>query len=168
MTLDANGFDQIGYDALMTAALRGVMREALRKVEAEQALPGQHHFYITYRTDMPGVVMADVLKDRFPEEITIVIQHQFWDLEVHADAFEVVLKFGGVPQHLYVPFAAVTRFADPSVNLLLPFENAEDDISVLDLAEEETAAEDAPAEAETSGAAASGDTVVSLDAFRRK
>ena len=116
--------------------------------------------------------MADVLKDRFPEEITIVIQHQFWDLEVSNDAFEIVLKFGGVPQHLRVPFAAVTRFSDPSVNLLLPFDGDTGDMPVIDIADG-----DAPAR-ETAEATASDDddddtggsddTVVSLDAFRRK
>ena len=171
MTLDGNGaegFDQIGYEELMAAALRAVMREALRKVEKDQALPGAHHFYITYRTNDPGVLMADALRDQYPEEITIVVQHQFWDLEVHKDAFEVVLKFGGVPQHLYVPFAAVTRFTDPSVKVMLPFAQQDANAGALDLEESENLTTEPSEEVAAPADDSDGDTVVSLDAFRRK
>ncbi len=153
--------DYIGYDSLTQAAMRGVMREALAKTAQNGATPGDHHFYISFRTKAPGVKMAEHLVERFPEEMTIVIQHQFWDLETHPDHFEVILKFAGVPQHLAVPYAAVTRFLDPSVNFGLSFEKdgaPSNEARVVDPAAEPSA----PPQAD------GGDTVVSLDAFRRK
>ncbi|MDZ4762345.1 MAG: ClpXP protease specificity-enhancing factor SspB [Alphaproteobacteria bacterium] len=158
--------DEIGYQALTQAALKSVLRAALRKAATLGALPGDHHFYITFRTRMPGVQMADHLKDRFPDEMTIVIQLQYWDFEVHDERFEVGLKFDRVLQHLRIPFAAVTRFFDPSVNFGLQFDPAEDPGSM------ETAPESGgkgAATAAPAGEAAGGEaTVVSLDAFRRK
>ncbi|MEN8877197.1 MAG: ClpXP protease specificity-enhancing factor SspB, partial [Hyphomonas sp.] len=106
--------DYIGYEALTQAAMRGVVREALRKGYNSNGLPGDHHFYLTFRTKAPGVKIADYLVERFPEEMTIVIQHQYWDLEVEDSHFEIILKFSGVPQHLHIPYAAITRFVDPS------------------------------------------------------
>ncbi|MEZ5998739.1 MAG: ClpXP protease specificity-enhancing factor SspB [Hyphomonas sp.] len=154
--------DYIGYEALTQAAMRGVVREALKRAKTNGGLPGDHHFYITYRTKAPGVRMADYLVERFPVDMTIVIQHQFWDLEVHDGHFEIILKFSGVPQHLYVPYAAITRFVDPSVNFGLTFEAPDKDEAVIAPAAEIKADEaDAPA-----GEAAG--TVVNLDAFRRK
>jgi hypothetical protein len=154
--------DYIGYEALTQAAMRGVVREAIRQAATNGAPPGEHHFYVSFRSKAPGVKMADQLVERFPEEMTIVIQHQFWDLEVHDGHFEIVLKFGGVPQHLSVPFAALTRFVDPAVNFGVSFEKVSSD---GDDAIIEPAAEIAK---ETAAPAASGETVVSLDAFRRK
>ena len=158
--------DYIGYEALQHAAMRGVMREALRSVVENGSPPGDHHFYISFRTRAPGVKIADYLIERFPQDMTIVIQHQYWDLEVTDDRFEIILKFSGVPQHLSIPFAAVTRFVDPSVNYGLSFEDepANGDQAVL------TPVEEAPQimRSEEAPETTSSDTVVSLDAFRRK
>lgn len=150
----------IRYDALTQAAMRGVMREALRKVAANGVAPGDHHFYITFRTRAPGVKIAEHLMERFPEEMTIVIQHQFWDLEVHESHFEVILKFSGVPQHLHIPYAAVTRFIDPSANFGLSFERDHSEAGTLSPAGEGGTPK--------LPAAAGEGTVVNLDAFRRK
>ena len=153
--------DYIGYDALTQAAMRGVVRESLKRALANGGLPGDHHFYITFRTKAPGVKVADYLTERFPEDMTIVVQHQFWDLEVNEGHFEIILKFSGVPQHLFVPYAAITRFVDPSVNFGLTFENTNKDAEVIAPAVVfEATAEDT--------ATADAGTVVNLDAFRRK
>lgn len=152
--------DYIGYEALSQAAMRGVVREALRRAKSNGGLPGEHHFYISFRTRAPGVKIAPHLVQRFPEEMTIVVQHQYWDLEVHDGHFEIVLKFSGVPQHLSIPLAAITRFVDPSVNFGLAFETQGKDTSVI------APATEAPAEAEAQKVP--GETVVNLDAYRRK
>lgn len=158
--------DHINYHALTQAALRGVLRTALQNVSKLERMPGDHHFYVTFRTRMQGVQMADYLKDKFPDEMTIVIQHQYWEFEVHDDHFEIILKFSGVPQHMSIPFAAVSRFFDPSVNFGLQFDSdpstiAEGFPTVL------PGVGTAPAEAPATPESAEG-TVVSLDAFRRK
>jgi hypothetical protein len=160
--------DEIGYQALIETAMKGVMRAALKKVSGLGALPGDHHFYITFRTRTPGVQMADHLKDRFPDEMTIVVQHQYWDFEVHDDRFEIILRFGGVPQHLRIPFAAVTRFFDPSTNFALQFNAGE--TPAMDIRPEATGKPiEGPLAAPEGPTAQGGDgTVVSLDAFRRK
>ena len=156
--------DYIGYDALTQAAMRGVVREAIRQAAAGGAPPGDHHFYVTFRSKAPGVKIADHLVERFPDEMTIVIQHQFWDLEVHDGHFEIVLKFNGVPQHLSIPFAALTRFVDPAVNFGVNFEktDATGEVEIVagtpEISETEADATDPD----------NGETVVSLDAFRRK
>lgn len=160
--------DYIGYEALTQAAMRGVIRETLRQVAAEGVPPGEHHFYITFRSKAPGVKMADHLVERFPDEMTIVIQHQFWDLEIEDGHFEIVLKFAGVPQHISVPFAAITRFVDPAVNFALSFEKPAASGGGKDVVAPAT--EDVRAsepEIEDDGAD-EGSTVVSIDAFRRK
>jgi hypothetical protein len=108
------------YDMMVENALRGVVREALI-VAAERGLPGAHHFYITFRTDMPGVDIPDFLKGQYPQEMTIVLEHQFWGLEVDERQFAVTLSFRNLPQRLTVPFAAVTAFSDPSVKFGLEF-----------------------------------------------
>ncbi|KCZ89160.1 hypothetical protein HJA_07682 [Hyphomonas jannaschiana VP2] len=156
--------DYIGYEALTQAAMRGVVREALKRAKANGGLPGDHHFYITFRSKAPGVRMADYLVERFPVDMTIVVQHQFWDLEVHDGHFEIILKFSGVPQHLFVPYAAITRFVDPSVNFGLTFEAQEKDAAVISPASELEETHDEADAAPTSDAG----TVVNLDAFRRK
>lgn len=109
------------YDRMVERALRGVMHDALAHV-AKQGLPGAHHFYITFRTDHPKVQIDQALRARFPQEMTIVLQHQFWDLAVEHDGFMVTLSFNNVPQRLAIPFAAVTAFTDPSVNFGLQFQ----------------------------------------------
>jgi len=110
----------LSYERMVEDALRGVLREAL-KITAAQGLPGAHHFYITFDTTAPGVQIAASLKALHPNEMTIVLQHQFWDLVVEDDFFEIALSFNGVRQHLHVPFSAVTAFADPHAKFGLQF-----------------------------------------------
>jgi hypothetical protein len=104
----------IDYGRLVERALRSVVRDALEQV-ARHGLPGRHHLYITFRTDHPAVVIDDSLRARYPAEMTIVLQHQFWDLEIGADGFAIGLSFSDLPHRLEIPFEAVTVFADPSV-----------------------------------------------------
>ncbi len=149
------GNDVIGYEALMQDALRSVVRAALQTAAGSNGLPGSHHFYLTFRTKAPGVVLSDQLAQRFPDEMTIVLEHQYWDLEVYQDRFRVVLKFGGLPQGVVVPFSALTRFYDPSVRFGLQFETK-------DGAEPAKQEIPDPVPQNLTGA------VVSIDAFRRK
>jgi len=114
--------DLMNYDQMTQLALRGVVRDAIRRVIREDGLPGAHHFYITFLTRFPGVEIDDSLAKKYPEEITIVLEHQFWDLNAYADEFEVTLKFGGIPKYLKVPYHAVSRFHDPSVGFALQFD----------------------------------------------
>ena len=117
----------IPYDEIVQDALRAVVGRVLREVETTGNLPGEHHFYITFKTRMPGVSIPKHLLERFPDEMTIVIQHRFWDLKVEEDNFTVGLSFGGVPATLHVPFNAVTQFHDPAVEFALTFQaNAAD------------------------------------------
>jgi len=113
--------DQIRYDLLTQQALRGVVRNVLTDT-AKKGLPGDHHFYISFDTKADGVHMSDRLRAQYPDEMTIILQHQFWDLKVSDDEFEVGLSFGGVPERLTVPFAAINGFFDPSVQFGLQFE----------------------------------------------
>jgi uncharacterized protein len=154
--------DLIGYARLTQDALRGVVREAL--TIAVDGIPGDHHYYLSFRTRARGVQVASYLAAKYPDEMTIVIQHQYHDLEVSQERFAVTLHFGGVPQRIVVPFAAVTRFYDPSVRFALPFD------AVDDLAPEEVDEDDAlEAEVEpTIATTPETGAVVSLDAFRRK
>jgi hypothetical protein len=113
--------DQIRYDLLTQQALRGVVRNVLGET-AKKGLSGDHHFYISFDTTADGVRMSQRLREQYPEEMTIILQHQFWDLTVSDDSFEVGLSFGGVPERLTVPFAAINGFFDPSVQFGLQFE----------------------------------------------
>jgi hypothetical protein len=113
--------DPLDYGRLVREALRDVPRQALR-LAASEGLCGEHHFYLTFRTSHPGVAMSPGLHARHPGEMTIVIQHQFWDLAVGEDAFSVTLRFGGAPERLHVPFAAVVAFADPAAGFGLRFD----------------------------------------------
>ena len=115
-------------------ALRTVVREALRKV-AKSGLPGEHHFYITCRTNDPGVQLPKYLREQYPDEITLVLQHQFWDLTVEDERFGVNLSFGGKSERIVVPFQAVTGFADPSLDFGLQFKPV-----AVDVADEEQSA----------------------------
>ena len=115
--------DHIRYDVLAQEALRGVLRTVLADV-AKKGLPGEHHFYISFDTRADGVRLSPRMRAQYPEEMTIVLQHQFWDLVASQDGFEVGLSFGGVPERLAVPFAAVKGFFDPSVQFGLQFEQA--------------------------------------------
>ena len=112
----------IPYDEIVQEALRDVVGRVLSAVEATGVLPGGHHFYITFKTRLPGVSIPKHLMERFPDEMTIVIQHRFWDLRVAKDHFTVGLSFGGVPSTLVVPFSAVTDFVDPAVDFSLKFQ----------------------------------------------
>ena len=114
------GKDLIGYNTLVENGLRSVVREALRRV-AEEGWPGSHHAYITFKTAAPGVEVPDFLHTRYPDELTIVLQHQFWDLEVGENSFSVTLSFNKVGQRIVVPFAALTSYADPWVKFGLQF-----------------------------------------------
>ncbi|WP_420962742.1 SspB family protein [Brucella sp. IR073] len=113
--------DLIRYDILAQEALRGVIRKVLSEV-AKAGLPGNHHFFITFLTEAPGVRISSRLKEKYPEQMTIVLQHQFWDLQVTDQHFEVGLSFGDVPERLVIPFSAVRGFYDPSVNFELEFD----------------------------------------------
>ncbi|HUL89638.1 MAG TPA: ClpXP protease specificity-enhancing factor SspB [Pseudolabrys sp.] len=113
--------DQIRYDLLTQQALRGVVRNVLVDT-AKKGLPGDHHFYISFDTHAEGVQLSDRLRAQYPEEMTIILQHQFWDLKVGEEQFEVGLSFGGVPETLTVPFEAINGFFDPSVQFGLQFE----------------------------------------------
>ncbi|MBO0751009.1 MAG: hypothetical protein J2P53_02795 [Bradyrhizobiaceae bacterium] len=112
--------DHIRYDVLTQDALRSVIRTVLSDV-ASKGLPGDHHFFVTFDTRADGVRLSARLKAQYPEEMTIVLQHQFWELKVGADDFDVGLAFGGIPERLHVPFHAVKAFVDPSVQFALQF-----------------------------------------------
>jgi hypothetical protein len=120
--------DYIRYDLLAQAALRGVLRTVLADV-AKKGLPGDHHFKITFNTTAPGVRLSDRMHAQYPQAMTIVLQHQFWDLTVDDEAFEVGLSFGGVGERVAVPFAAVTAFFDPAVQFGLQFEAMPDEMA---------------------------------------
>ena len=113
--------DHIRYDILAQEALRGVMRKVLAEV-AKTGLPGNHHFFITFVTDAPGVRISSRLRERYPDQMTIVIQYQYWDLKVTDAGFEVGLSFSDIPEKLEIPFSAVRGFYDPSVNFELEFD----------------------------------------------
>lgn len=113
--------DHIRYDILAQEALRGVMRKVIAEV-ARTGLPGNHHFFITFMTNAPGVRISTRLKERYPEQMTIVLQYQYWDLKVTESGFEVGLSFSDIPEKLEIPFAAVRGFYDPSVNFELEFD----------------------------------------------
>jgi uncharacterized protein len=175
--------DFIRYDLLAQAALRGVVRTVLADA-AKKGLPGEHHFKITFATTAPGVRLSARMRAQYPQSMTIILQHQFWDLAVREEAFEVGLSFGGVPEKLIIPFEAITAFFDPAVQFGLQFAPAD----AATAAEVETSAEpaEAPAPAQTAadepakaeplpapGAkketpSSAGAEVVSLDRFRKK
>jgi len=112
--------DLFQYDRMVECALRGVARDALQRA-AEEGLRGNHHFYIGFATEMPGVAIPDYLRGKYPGEMTIVLQHQFWDLEIGEESFSVTLSFQKQLERLTIPFAAIRSFADPSVNFALEF-----------------------------------------------
>jgi uncharacterized protein len=113
--------DHIRYDVLARDALRGVLRRVLSDA-AEHGLPGEHHFFITFLSTAEGVKLSPRLLAQYPEEMTVILQHQFWDLVVTEDRFEVGLSFGGIPERLVVPFNSIKSFFDPSVQFGLQFE----------------------------------------------
>ena len=115
----------IPYDEIVQEALRAVVGRVLGSIAESGGLPGEHHFYITFKTNAPGVAIPDRLRERFPDEMTIVLQNKFWELAVEEDAFSVGLTFNQVPSKLYVPFAAITAFVDPAVDFGLQFQASE-------------------------------------------
>jgi hypothetical protein len=121
MAKDATSRDLMGYEALQQDALRGVIRASLERAAGPRGLPGDHHFYISFRTRWPGLSIPAELAARYPDEMTIVLQNQYWDLKPGPTAFSVTLQFNGQPKSLAIPYAAVTRFYDPSVQYLLQF-----------------------------------------------
>ena len=180
--------DLMRYDILAQHAMRGVVRLALKRVERE-GLPGEHHFFVAFNTRFEGVRMSDRLHQRYKDEMTIVIQHQFWNLRTFEDHFEIELSFDNIPEQLSIPFAAINGFFDPSVQFGLQFETTE----TKDFAAEETESEpevsaeepapakpansgkkksskkkDEPAENAAPDASNDDSKVVSLDAFRKK
>ena len=118
--------DLIRYDVLAQEAMRSVVKKVLTEV-VRVGLPGEHHFYITFNTQAPGVRISSRLRERYPEEMTIVVQHQFWDLEINSQSFEIGLAFSGVPERLLVPFGSIKSFVDPSVQFGLQFDLLEDE-----------------------------------------
>ncbi len=157
--------DQMRYDVLTQKALLAVVRDALI-VAATEGLPGEHHFYISFRTEAPDVDISDRLKSQYPEEMTIVLQHQFWDLKVGEEGFTVGLSFDKTPERLVVPYSALVGFFDPSVQFGLQFVPDGEEASELpqDVFEAPAAAPETksePGDEDHSG------EVVSLDAFRK-
>jgi hypothetical protein len=150
--------DYLNYPSLIDNAMRGMVRDVMRRVQAD-GLPGEHHFYISYDTQHAGVKMSDQLRAKYPKNITIVMQHQFWDFKVEEAQFHVTLSFGGAPEKLTVPFAALTAFADPSIKFGLQFQQtvATDEAALPEITGVETTEGD-------DGAA----EIISLDAFRKK
>ncbi len=157
---------EINYDKLIEKSLKNVVVEALRIAE-RQGLPGENHFYITFKTNHPKVEISAALRHQYPEDMTIVIQHQYADLEVGSKSFSIELSFSGIPQTLVIPYEAITYFADPHAKFGLSFnvdaqpatEKEQDDLDLIleDLEEEKSK--------KTSNGPA---TVVSIDAFRKK
>ncbi len=167
------------YTQMVEDALKGVVRAAMQKASTD-GLHGNHHFYVTFLTRFPGVELPDHLRDRYPNDITIVLQHQFWDMEVNDDAFAVSLSFNKLPTRIHVPYDAITSFADPSVQFGLQFNaSLPDGMALVEtggglVALPETESNDETSEApEESTVAdekqkATPGEVVSLDAFRKK
>ena len=170
--------DLIRYDVLAQEAFRGVVKKVLQEV-ARTGLPGDHHFYITFDTQYAGVRMSSRMREKYPEEMTIVVQHQFWDLETTDHGFSIGLSFDNIPEALSIPYSAIRGFFDPSVQFGLQFEAVEEPDEEDAATAVETGALPSPPELEnlTSGSAESEATeaeeessaeVVSLDAFRKK
>jgi hypothetical protein len=151
----------IPYDEIVQEALRAVVGRVLGEVERGGGLPGEHHFYITFKTGAAGVDIPRHLSERFPDEMTIVIQNRFWDLKVGRDQFEVGLSFNQVAARLVIPFAAVTGFVDPAVNFALQFQAQAEEGGV---AEHEVAENDIP----LAEPVEDGSNVVSVDFTRKK
>ncbi|MFN3230377.1 MAG: SspB family protein [Asticcacaulis sp.] len=155
MSQDEVPTDLMGYAEMAQDALRGVVKSALKRAASPEGLPGEHHLYISFRTRAPGVSIPADLLARYPDEITIVMQHQYRDLAPGETFFSVTLSFGGQPKHLSVPYAAVTRFTDPYAQFGLEFHVPEAPAVVAE-PEPETASDD------------SAPKIVSLDQFRKK
>ncbi len=153
--------DLIRYDRMVEKALRNVVREALSVVAKNQTLPGDHHFFITFQTDAPGVAIPSYLQKQYPEEMTIVLQYQFSELMVTDETMEVTLSFNNKPERLIIPLSAITTFADPAVSFALQFQS-------VDLDEFEEGAFDDDEPTPKPPLPEGGAKVVTLDAFRKK
>jgi hypothetical protein len=152
----------IPYDEIVQNALRAVVGRVLGEVQRRGGLPGEHHFYITFKTAAPGVDIPRHLSERFPDEMTIVIQNRYWDLKVGEERFEVGLSFNQVAAHLVIPYAAVTAFHDPAVNFALQFHAQSEEIE--EPVEHDVAENDAPPLTPVED----GSNVVSVDFTRKK
>lgn len=164
---DTPPVDEMRYDLLAQEALRGVIRAALERAAGPDGLPGEHRLFITFLTQVRDVeAPADILA-KYPHDMTIVLQHQYWDLDVRPDGFSVTLKFGGAPKVLNVPFSAILRFEDPAARFMLQFDpsTTEDALEFDDTPEPEVTPPAATAE---SVADDDSPKVVSLDQFRKK
>ena len=183
--------DRFHYDALVDDALRSVVRRVLTQV-ADKGLPGSHHFYISFRSNDAGVVLPDYLRAKYPEEMTIVLQHQYWDLIIGPEAFEVTVSFNKQQERIRVPFAALSAFVDPSVRFGLQFDRKDKDKTAAEKGEaaasptslpapekrpplaappDETKAEASTSEVQAGAEAKPEDPaskVIKLDSFRKK
>ncbi len=164
MPQDARSQDLMNYDALAQDALRGVVKAALKRAASPEGIPGEHHFYITFKSKAPGVSGPPDLLSKYPDEMTIVLQHQYWDLAPGETFFTITLKFGGQGRTLSIPYAAVTRFYDPSVQFLLQFEAAAVPANQIEALPEPDEAATPELDAGEPGEA----NIVSLDQFRKK
>lgn len=149
------------YDKMVERALRGVVRQALDEV-VKDGLVDDHHFYITFLTEHAGVTLPPYLRERYPGEMTIVLQHQFYDLEVNEERFTVMLSFNNVPERLTIPLSAITIFADPSVNFALQFQPLTED------GEDEIHFEAEELDVDSEDKQKKKGEVISLDSFRKK
>jgi hypothetical protein len=168
------GKDILKYDEMVETALRGVVREALSRA-AQHGLPGNHHFYVTFKTKAVGVAVPDYLREKYPDDMTVVIEHQFWDLTVGEDNFSVTLSFKNRPERLTIPLAAITAFADPSVKWGLQFQEGAKPGEVSSKAKLPVAKapalaakDNTPASKPPSRDEKKAGEVVALDAFRKK
>jgi hypothetical protein len=164
--------DFIGYQALTDAALRGVVRDALKRIE-KSGLIGSHHFYLTFKTHADGVEIPDFLKEQYPDEMTIIIQHQYWALKVKEDFFEVTLTFKKLPAPLHIPFSALTAFFDPGVQFGLQFRTEAEAkptpvMVPMPPAEAQNQGQSQPAPPPPPPEKPQPGEVVSLDSFRKK
>ena len=169
----------INYDELVQEALRGVVKAVLKNIEKD-GLPGEHHFYIAFKTHGEGVEISPHLKSRYPDEMTIVVQHRYWGLKIDDDQFEIGLSFNEKPELLVVPYSAVVGFVDPSVQFALQFNEDDEDgdtlenedgvESIVESSLEKADAKKSPAtkSPKAENEAGSSDNVVTLDAFRKK
>lgn len=168
MTDQQPPIDEMQYEQLAQDALRGVIKSALERAASPEGIPGAHHFYVTFKTRAAGVELPQDVSAKYPDEMTIVLQHQYWDMAVNDELFTVTLKFGGLPKVLTVPYTAIVRFYDPSVQFMLQFDEPE--IVEAEIAPLLTPVRDPEAAPTppTGDDDDSGPKVVSLDQFRKK